>query len=83
MIGATEIIMICAVVLLIFGGKKLPEFMKGLGQGVSQFKKGLKEDETNYKDKQVSVEDEDSYRRREEIKAKIIKEKENNSDNDK
>lgn len=43
MIGATEIILICAVVLLIFGGKKLPELMKGVGQGVKSFKQGLKE----------------------------------------
>ncbi|MBD5284032.1 MAG: twin-arginine translocase TatA/TatE family subunit [Bacteroides sp.] len=43
MIGATEIILICAVILLIFGGKKLPEFMKGMGKGVKSFKEGLVE----------------------------------------
>lgn len=43
MIGATEIILICAVVLLIFGGKKLPELMKGMGKGVKSFKEGLNE----------------------------------------
>jgi len=42
-IGTTEIILIAAVVLLIFGGKKIPELMKGLGQGVRQFKKGMQE----------------------------------------
>lgn len=41
MIGATEIILICAVILLIFGGKKLPELMKGVGQGVKSFKEGM------------------------------------------
>ena len=43
MIGATEIILICAVILLIFGGKKLPEMMKGLGKGVKSFKEGMAE----------------------------------------
>lgn len=43
MIGATEIILICAVILLIFGGKKLPELMKGMGKGVKSFKEGLNE----------------------------------------
>ena len=43
MIGATEIILISAVVLLIFGGKKLPELMKGMGKGVKSFKEGMNE----------------------------------------
>lgn len=43
MIGATEIILICAVILLIFGGKKLPELMKGMGKGVKSFKEGIAE----------------------------------------
>ncbi len=43
MIGATEIILICAVILLIFGGKKLPELMKGVGKGIKSFKEGLNE----------------------------------------
>lgn len=43
MIGATEIILICAVILLIFGGKKLPELMKGVGKGVKSFKEGMNE----------------------------------------
>ena len=43
MIGATEIILICAVIFLIFGGKKLPELMKGMGKGVKSFKQGLSE----------------------------------------
>lgn len=42
-IGATEIILICAVILLIFGGKKLPELMKGMGKGVRSFKEGMNE----------------------------------------
>lgn len=43
MIGATEIILICAVILLIFWGKKLPELMKGMGKGVKSFKEGISE----------------------------------------
>lgn len=35
--------MICAVILLIFGGKKLPELMKGMGKGVKSFKEGMVE----------------------------------------
>lgn len=43
MIGTTELILIGALVLLLFGGKKLPELMKGLGQGVRSFKQGMSE----------------------------------------
>ena len=43
MIGASEIILICAVILLIFGGKKLPELMRGMGKGVKSFKEGMAE----------------------------------------
>ena len=42
-IGGIEIMVIGAVVLLIFGGKKLPELMKGMGKGVKSFKQGLAE----------------------------------------
>ena len=42
-VGPTEIIIIALVVLLFFGGKKIPELMKGLGQGVRSFKEGMKE----------------------------------------
>jgi len=43
MIGTTETILICVVILLIFGGKKLPELMKGMGKGVKSFKEGMSE----------------------------------------
>ena len=40
-IGAPEIIIIALVVLLLFGGKKIPELMRGLGKGVKSFKDGM------------------------------------------
>lgn len=47
--GAGEIIIIALIVLLLFGGKKIPELMKGIGKGVKSFKDGVKgiEDEIN------------------------------------
>lgn len=43
MIGTTELILLSGLALLLFGGKKLPEMMHGLGEGVKEFKKGMKE----------------------------------------
>lgn len=40
-IGTTELLLIGGIALLLFGGKKLPEMMRGLGQGVREFKKGV------------------------------------------
>lgn len=40
-IGTTELFLIGGIALLLFGGKKLPEMMRGLGQGVKEFKKGV------------------------------------------
>lgn len=40
-IGTTEIILIVALVLLLFGGRKIPELMRGLGKGVKSFKDGV------------------------------------------
>ena len=42
-LGMQEILIIAFVVLLLFGGKKIPELMKGLGKGVKSFKEGLNE----------------------------------------
>ncbi len=44
-LGPTEIILIVAVILLMFGGKKIPELMKGLGNGINEFKKASKGEE--------------------------------------
>ena len=43
MIGPWQIVIIVALALLFFGGKKIPELMKGLGQGVKEFKKATKD----------------------------------------
>lgn len=43
MLGTWEIIAIVAVILLLFGGAKIPELMRGLGKGVKEFKKAQKE----------------------------------------
>lgn len=43
-LGTWEIILIVLVILLLFGGKKIPELMRGLGRGVKSFKQGLKDD---------------------------------------
>ena len=51
-IGTSEIILIALVILLLFGGKKIPELMKGLGKGVKSFKDGIngKDDDPQVKD---------------------------------
>jgi sec-independent protein translocase protein TatA len=43
-IGLTEILLILLVVVLLFGGRKIPELMKGIGQGMKEFKKASKYD---------------------------------------
>ena len=54
-LGTPEIVLIALVVLLLFGGKKIPELMKGLGKGVKNFKEGMKEVE-----KEINTPDEPS-----------------------
>lgn len=54
MIGTPEIILIVLVVLLLFGGKKIPELMSGLGKGVKSFKDGMKGD-FDVEDKKTDV----------------------------
>lgn len=48
-LGAGEIILIVLVVLLLFGAKKIPELARGIGKGMSEFKKGIKDVETEIK----------------------------------
>lgn len=55
-IGTTELILIGGMALLLFGGKKLPEMMRGLGQGVKEFKQGMNEVKGEGNDKQPELE---------------------------
>ena len=56
--GPTEIILILAIVLLFFGGKKIPELMKGLGKGLKEFKDASKgENNTDEPTTEISKEE--------------------------
>lgn len=48
-LGPTELIILLVLVLVLFGGRKLPELMKGLGQGLKEFKTATREDDTTEK----------------------------------
>ena len=56
-IGTSEILLIAIVVLLFFGGKKIPELMKGLGKGVRSFKDGINEVEKEVKQVKEEISD--------------------------
>jgi len=59
-IGTTELLLIGGIALLLFGGKKLPELMKGLGKGVKSFKDGMNEpieDSKNEKTEETQIKD--------------------------
>ena len=53
-----EVLLIALVVLLFFGGKKIPELMKGLGKGVRSFKEGMNDIEKDVKDTKDTAEEE-------------------------
>ena len=54
-LGPTEIILIIGIVILLFGGKKIPELMKGIGQGMKEFKNARKADDTTTVEKKETV----------------------------
>ena len=56
-LGGGELILIALVILLLFGGKEIPELMKGLGKGVKSFKDGMNEIEKDIKDVNNNTED--------------------------
>ncbi len=56
MIGMWEVIIIALVFLLLFGGKKIPELMKGLGKGVKSFKQGMNEVESEVNEIKKDIE---------------------------
>lgn len=43
-VGTTEILIVVGFILLLFGGKKIPELARGLGKGISEFRRGMRED---------------------------------------
>lgn len=58
MLGTWEIILIALVILLIFGGRKIPELMKGIGKGVRSFKDGLNGNDDTKEDAKEEVKEE-------------------------
>ena len=56
-IGLTEIILVLLVVVLLFGGRKIPELMKGIGQGMKEFKKASKYDPASEDNKDLATKD--------------------------
>lgn len=54
-LGPTELLIILGILLVLFGGKKLPELAKGLGQGLKEFKQGIKEEQPSGKDSESSA----------------------------
>ena len=46
-VGGTQVVIILVVVLVLFGGKKIPELMKGLGNGIKEFKNATKEESSD------------------------------------
>lgn len=50
MVGPWQIAIIFIIVLLLFGGKKIPELMKGIGRGIKEFKEGINPDEEKEKE---------------------------------
>lgn len=57
-IGMQEVLLIALVVLLFFGGKKIPELMKGLGKGVRSFKEGMNDIEKDIKETKDTADEE-------------------------
>lgn len=57
-LGATEIILILLVVVLLFGGRKIPELLKGIGQGMKEFKKASRLDDESEKNSAEHKEEE-------------------------
>ena len=62
-LGFWEILLIVLVILLLFGGKKIPELMHGLGKGMKSFKKGMQEVEDNIKDVTKEFESDDASKK--------------------
>lgn len=59
-VGPWQIVLVVLIVLLLFGGKKIPELMKGLGKGMKDFKEATKEEPEADKSSDSKVEDADN-----------------------
>ena len=57
-IGTTELIIIAVIILLLFGGRKIPELMKGLGGGIKEFKKASKDESSAGKEENMDDKEE-------------------------
>lgn len=55
MVGPWQIALVVIVVLLLFGGKKIPQLMRGVGSGIKEFKDGMKEGENNAEKKSDQI----------------------------
>lgn len=62
-LGLWEVILIVLVIVLLFGGKKIPELMHGVGKGVKSFKKGMQEVEDELKDAAKELESDDTSKK--------------------
>ena len=62
-LGLWEVILIVLVIVLLFGGKKIPELMHGVGKGVKSFKKGMQEVEDEFKDATKELESDDTSKK--------------------
>ncbi len=62
-LGTGEIILILLVVLVLFGAKKIPELAQGIGKGMKEFKKALKDVEDEVKESSKAIDDKDSQKK--------------------
>lgn len=53
-VGIREILLIVLVIVILFGARRIPELMKGMGQGIREFKHGMKDSDDETKDKSTS-----------------------------
>ena len=56
-VGPWQIILVVVIALLLFGGKKIPELMKGVGQGIKEFKDGMNSSDSNSAPKQDKIQE--------------------------
>ena len=64
-LGGYEIIIIVVIILLMFGGKKIPELMRGMGKGIKEFKEGIGEDGKTEVKKSDKKDEENGYNQKE------------------